>query len=304
MKLRRILAPVDFSEPSKRALAHAFAVAAKEGAEVTVLNACALPPYVAPSVALKLARGEGSVTASDLARSSAAEAMSALLAEVHPPEGVSVTESIEIGIAVDVIQKLMPSFDLVVMGTHGRTGLDRFFLGSVANKVVREATVPVMTVHSQTDATYPPAKIVVAVDFSDCARAALGAASDVANRFGSELSLIHAIPNVPALQGAELFVVTAGGEAVEPYYAMARSHALNEMNVFLTGKLSGHMKNSMVDFGQPADVILDHAKKVGADMIALGTHGRKGLARIGIGSVAERVIRRAEIPVLIVHHAG
>lgn len=301
MKLRRILAPVDFSDPSRRALAHAFAVGAKTDAEVTVLHACTLPPYVAPSVALKMARGDSPVTASDLARSAAAESMTKLLADIPPPKGSRVSQSIEIGIAFEVIQAMLPDFDLVVMGTHSRTGIDRLFLGSVTNKVVRESTVPVMIVHADGDPIFPPKRILVGVDFSDCAKAAMDAASELSDRFGSELSLVHAIPHVPALQGAELFVVTAGGESTEPYYDMARAHALEEMNLFLTGKLEGHLEQSAVGFGQPSDVILDRAQEIDADMIAIGTHGRTGLARIGIGSVAERIIRRARIPVLVIH---
>lgn len=298
MSVGRILAPVDFSDSSRRGLKYAFAAAKAWNATVEVLHASSLPPYVPTTVALSLARGSGSVTVEDLARAQAKEQMDQLLAGV-PHDGVIVSPIVDYATPFDAIKAHSAGVDLVVMGTHARTGIDRIFLGSVAEKVVRSLDKPVITVHRDSPATFPPQKILVGVDFSNGAKAAFSLASEISAHFGAELRLLHVIAGIPVLEGAEVLVIATAEGAPAPYYQLARKRAALEMEEFLEG--AGRPAFVAVEIGNPAKLILEEAERVGADLIALGTRGRGHLSRLAMGSVAERVVRTSMIPVLTLH---
>lgn len=145
----RILIPVDFSSCSKKALRQALAVGEKFGAVVDILHVWEPPRYVGPDVMLHLPGDNKSLA--DYVRDEAREELETLLAELNVPEDVEVNTLLESGDARRRIIELTESgeYDLIVMGTHGRTGLSRFFLGSVAENVVRRSYCPVLTVRER-----------------------------------------------------------------------------------------------------------------------------------------------------------
>ncbi len=296
----RILAPVDFSEASRRGLSYAFGAAGAYGAPVEVLHACSLPPYVPATLALSLARGEAPTTVQELAFGQAKEEMARMLAAVPHP---SCTPELRVqpGDALDAILERSRDAQLVVMGTHGRTGLDRIFIGSVAEKVVRSSATPVITVHRDSDASFPPRKILVGIDFSGGSRAALRMSAEMARRFGSELHVVHVIAGIPSLGETEILVITTAQGAPEPYYELARSRAAAEMRDFLAGEVEIEASRSSVEIGDPGRLIVEAAERLDADLIALGTRGRGHLSRLAMGSVAERVVRWSQRPVLTLH---
>jgi universal stress protein A len=134
-------------------------------------------------------------------------------------------------------------------------------------------------------------RILVPIDFSEDSLHALGSARDLARRFDSELLLLHVIAPIDLITVSEVF----------EEQRRAGDAALTRIGADL--RAAGQRFRVMVEAGVPARVIVDAAKRNGADLIVLGTHGRTGLAHMLIGSVAEKVVRTASCPVLAVRRA-
>lgn len=145
--LKRILVPVDFSPCSRAALEYAAFLSEQVGASIEVLHIWALPRYIGPDVALQ-AFGERWSTLAEYARASAAKEMEEFLTPLQRQGSISIKGKIESGEPYSRILSLTKDhkFDLIVMGTHGRTGLGHVFLGSVAERVVRRSPCPVLTI--------------------------------------------------------------------------------------------------------------------------------------------------------------
>lgn len=140
-------------------------------------------------------------------------------------------------------------------------------------------------------------RILVPTDFSDCATKAVRYAAELAEKLGAELVLLHVVPDT----------VLALPDAVMPAPA-----PLSELNVLMEAgksglanlvaalKLEGHSPRQEVRIGAPEHEIPAAAKDLGADLVCVGTHGREGLSRVFLGSVAEQLVRHAPCPVLTV----
>jgi universal stress protein A len=149
LQLGRILVPVDFSPCSRSALEHAVHLAQKLGAEIEVLHVWEPPRYVIPEVTVQMP-GEPQRTLMEFARSEAGKEMEGFLADFEGEGQPRVSGRLASGDPTEAIIDLAESgsYDLIAMGTHGRTGLSHLFLGSVAEKVVRRAKCPVLTIRS------------------------------------------------------------------------------------------------------------------------------------------------------------
>jgi nucleotide-binding universal stress UspA family protein len=147
-QVNRILVPVDFSEHSQRALVEALAMAAIYGAEVTVLHVWEPPGVVVPAMAFG-APEEGDPELEVRQR------LDDLVAAVDSPPGVRVEKRLATGVAYATIVEVAEegSYDLVVIDTHGRSGLARFFVGSVAERVCRHAPCPVLVLRAKREAS-------------------------------------------------------------------------------------------------------------------------------------------------------
>ncbi|GAB5541053.1 MAG: universal stress protein [Sandaracinaceae bacterium] len=141
-EIRRILVPVDFSEPSENALDYAIELAAKFGADVQAIHAYQLPVYALPDGAMMAGPEFTTKVTAELQKAleELASRKSGVKLETHLLEGIPYKEVVRMTEELDA--------DLVVMGTHGRTGLKHLLLGSVAERVVRSSKVPVITVPS------------------------------------------------------------------------------------------------------------------------------------------------------------
>lgn len=144
---KKILVPVDFSECSRDALEVAIGWARPFESSITVLHAWQTPHFVSPDLMVSLPNEPGTPFV-DYMGNEARAALESFLSRVHQPEEVEITQRLEIGEAAEVIQQVLDEgrHHLVVMGTHGRRGLERLLMGSVAERTIRMSPVPVLTV--------------------------------------------------------------------------------------------------------------------------------------------------------------
>lgn len=146
--IRNILVPVDFSPSSKLAIEYALMFAERYSATVRILHSWEVPAYVRPD--LTVWSGQLSSTLSDSVKLAAEQAMNEFVRNAQVADRKDVTTEIVEGQPYAMILSALETgtYDLVVMGTHGRTGLSHFVLGSVAEKVVRHSQQPVLTVRA------------------------------------------------------------------------------------------------------------------------------------------------------------
>lgn len=286
---RRILCPVDFSDCSRHALDHAAALARTYGSRLTILYALQPVAYAAePLLAAALVP-----TPEDRARIE--EDLRALAAGVS--EGVQVDPLIVDGSVVPSVleQATALSADLIVLGTHGRRGFERFLLGSTTERLLRRADVPVITVPPRAPDVAPTEsivfrQIVCAVDFSSSSLAALQLATDLARQMGAHLTLVNVLEPMPIPDSLTL----AGGGPMDFENAAkaaneARLHQVAPDDVPVT---------EVVVLGKPYREVLNQAAAVRADLIVMGVHGGAVALPGFLGSTTNHVVREAGCPVL------
>jgi nucleotide-binding universal stress UspA family protein len=203
-------------------------------------------------------------------------------------------------------------YDLVVMATHGRSPLSRFWLGSVADEMLRHATLPLLLVRpgdEEPKLTEEPdlGRIVLPLDGTELAERIVEPAATIASLMpGSELVLVRAIRPV-TLFDASPAMAESGVEAahlvMEAEAMQAKSQ--HDAETYLAGvahrlearglKVTTHV----VVEDKPAEAILHEAEGERAKLIAMETHGRSGLARLFLGSVADKVLHSAHVPILV-----
>lgn len=190
--------------------------------------------------------------------------------------------------------------DLVVMGTHGHRGVRRLLLGSAAEEVVRKAPCPVVTVGRGTTAPeeMEGGTMLVPVDFSEQRFKVMAHAREIAMAYGMDLALLHVVevtrvPDAYGVYGSPPDSGVLVDRAEEVLDAEAES--LRERGIDVALDVRG---------GHPAAEIIDVAEKRQAAFITIATHGRTGLERMLMGSVAEKVLRQAPCPVCLIKSFG
>jgi len=185
--------------------------------------------------------------------------------------------------------------DLVTMATHGRSGLGRLFLGSVAESVVRRLTVPVLLVRGEPSAE-PGAigRILVPLDGSEASEAVLAVVAGLAGPFDFTIDLLHVVE--PLTPAALAEVGSQADELLRRRYAEAETDLAR-----LAGRLEarGLRVRWTARLGLAAEAIQEYADREKIGLIAMTTHGRSGLGRLFLGSVAEQILRAARVPVLL-----
>ncbi len=186
--------------------------------------------------------------------------------------------------------------DLIVLGTHGRTGLRHVLLGSTAERVLTMALCPVLTIRKHEEVEGHDVKkpiqfkqIAVPIDFSDCSLDAVGYGVQIAKKFDASLILLHSLE--PLSYGIDL---TFGHTAEQNRQQIVTRLKLVADEV----QSQGVSVRTVIRGGLPADSILDFIDSSDCDLVVMGTHGRRGLSHLVKGSVAEAVLRRASCPVL------
>jgi nucleotide-binding universal stress UspA family protein len=300
IELQRILCAVDFSGFSRRALDHALSIARSYGSTVTALHVVAPAPavvagaYFGSEVAppIMLPTMDAATATRELERLVTSEQVPGVKVETLVTEGSEVYREI-------LAQADHLDANLVVIGTHGRTGFERLFLGSTAEKVLRKGRRPVMTVppkapDAMASGPVPFARIVCGVDFSRSSRIALDYATSLAQQNNAALALVHIIETHP------LYADFAPPAAIDLHawveQATSRLHQLVPDPVRATCSIA-----ELVREGTPHQEILGFAQEVAADLIVLGVRGRRAADLLFFGSTTHHVIREARCAVLTVH---
>lgn len=293
MALTTIIAGCDLSVPSDQALERAIGIALLHRAKIVLVHAQANDAPVA-EVDNKLLAQLGEVSAA--VRAEEAIRLGEKLAEVQ-----------SLGLRAQVISRVGPPdevlagaahderAELIVVGTHGHSGVTEFLLGSVANATIRRAPCDVLVVRGEA-LQAPFSRPLVATDFSPAAGKALVNATQVIAP-GTRLAVVHAWQLPAGSWGATLL-----GQARFPWstvrdavLAGARTQADK-----LVAEHRGVFEVELVQ-GSPAQVLTETSERGGYDLIVVGAHGNRGFRRLLLGSVAESTARHAHCSVLVVH---
>lgn len=286
----KILVPYDFSDPSRQAVVWAshFGLAFKSILEVfhaltddELLHDIRKPP--------------GNKDFLDHVRDQVIDDVNRYVKDLLLPGDrvARLTTRVERGrpahLILETIQKTKP--DIVIQGTHGRTGLKRVLLGSVAENIIRHSPVPVMTVRNSTK--WPVRKILLPIDFMEYADPSLDFATGLCRALDATLELFHVL-NLP-----DFFAVpTEINEAtVADFRDRIEAHAKLELDRLIT-RHPGVRMNSQIATGPVVEEILTRAEQTQTDLLILPTHARAGLSHLVMGSVAEQVARYATVNVL------
>ena len=190
---------------------------------------------------------------------------------------------------------------LIVMATHDRVGPDRWLHGSVAETVVHRATMPVMLVRGnfRNNFTRQAPVLVLSLDGSDTAEAALPTARTLARAIGAKIVLVGVVPNPGQLvAGVGGAIVAYAGEDFDRLEAEAKAYLETSLAEL---RADGLLAEAVVRYGDPAGEIAAAANELPAAAIVMATHGRAGVTRMVIGSVAGGVLHHAAVPVVLVH---
>jgi nucleotide-binding universal stress UspA family protein len=295
--VKRILCPIDFSDASGHVIDQAVAFAGWYNAAILGLHVCT--PLVVPTMTMGPIEGTPQI---DLDR------MQAQLRRAFEP---AVRRAVDVDVAVDTGQPAaeilrraasLPA-DLIVMGTHGASGFERLLLGSVAEKVLRKARCPVLTVppHAQATSTLPFKRLLCALDFSDPSLAALWFACSLARESGARLTILHVIEwpwtEPPAPSARELPREQA--EALAEFRRYLEASAMRRLETIVPDSLApGLPPDAMVRHGKAYVEVLRAAVETRADLIVAGVHGRNAIDLAFLGSTTNHLVRHATCPVL------
>jgi nucleotide-binding universal stress UspA family protein len=292
--VERILLATDFSQCAARAQEYALFFAQTYSAKLDILHVLEFQPGMDPeyhinTLYLEELRKDAARQLEEFVRRAAQQGLTATQREVLGIPSQRINEAAEEAHA-----------DLVVLGTHGRTGLEHILLGSTAERVVKGAPCPVLTVRLAREreamaGRTPPSiqRILVPVDFSDCSMEAWEYALQVAKQFQATVTLLHVIE--PVSYGLDFTLSHSKDERKMRERLETR---LLDMAGLL--KSQGVRGRHVLRGGTPSDSILECVRQERSDLIVMGTHGRRGVSHFVSGSVAEAVLRRAECPVLTV----
>jgi nucleotide-binding universal stress UspA family protein len=300
MELRNIITGTDFSEASLEAVRVAGRIADGSGASLTLAHVIARAPEVPAATPLAIAGSVDLVTLAaaqdrrllEGAERHLAERRHTVLAGLPDVQTRMLFHSSVAAGLLDLSDA--EDVDLLVVGSHGRTGLDRILLGSVAERVVRHASCPVLTVRGVVDQGAFPRRIVAATDFSSQSMTGVDLAAAWASEFDRPLSVVHVYDTTPLWP----FTVPAEQASLDEVQAPLQ-RALEQLH---QERLGGSVNVTMrlLASDSVAGGLCGHAEEDDVDLLVLSTLGSSGLKRLVLGTVAEKVVRHAPCCVLTV----
>jgi len=295
-QIQNVLLPVDFSQPSKKAFRYALALAVQFRARLVIA-------HVVPSLtAFDYGTRERTQELESMAIASAKKS----LQEIIPADYRDRVHFTPLTVVGDVREELLriihdEKIDFVVMGTHGRRNIERFFLGSTTEHMLRKVSVPVLTVsrispdhEALTTGPMPIRRIVYAADLSEGVETGLRYAAELARNFCAELILLHVID---PLEAGQWGIDAPGSLPFDLSAIQAMACERLQQAIQKTG-CSNIRTSVFVDEGIPHNTIIRFADDMKADLLILSLRHKSLLERVMLGKTAERVIRASHIPVL------
>lgn len=270
--MKKILIPTDFSNHAEYALKVAAQIARKNNGEIILLHMLELPHEGSDAIS----KGHD-IPELMFFKNAALNKLDELM-DADYLEGITVSKVIQFEMAFEGILNIsrINNIDLIIMGSHGASGYKEMFIGSNAEKVVRNSEVPVLIIKKEQGA-FNVNQFVFASDFADEAKKPFEKAVEFANKFGATLHLV--MINTP-----NNFMSTSASQAT----------INNFVRDFQINKFETHIYNEAnVEKG-----ILNFANSINADLIGMSTHGRKGLAHFFNGSISEDLVNHASRPVI------
>lgn len=302
---RRVLASTDLSEPADEAIRQASAWATAEGSR---LGVCYVLPELMPNAVLFPQHAAGNaIDMLDLERR-AHRAVTDRAAALTGRAGDGFDVFVEVGSDYAQVVRCAQAYeaDLVVVGSHGRSGVARVLLGSVSEKIVHYAASSVLVARAHGG----PECIVVATDLSDASRSALVTGAREAARTGARFVVAHAVDisaKSELLVAGYIFgtppqpLAPEALEQVKQAGLAALQAEIDKAGIEKDPAVAGRVKvDKHIVLGPPGVAIATYAEEIGASVVVVGTHGRTGLERLTLGSVAEKIVRLAKCSVLVV----
>ncbi len=301
LKFKNILFPTDFSRCADQALTHAVYLAEKYQATLHLIHAVTLfkdQPGLLNNVfsetekMIRTIEDKAELELDSAAQNLANNDMKIITSQIR---AISAAPAI-----LDYASQ--NDIDLIVMGTHGRRGIEHMLLGSVAEEVVRVADCPVFTIREAKE-VIPISlfkKILVPIDFSDHCRKALLYAKDIAEFYNATLQLLHIIE-----------------DTIHPAYSLSGKSSIFDLipgimddckirmeKMTEEAKIDKEKSEIFIKGGKPAPDIIQFAKDNKSDLVVIATHGLTGFEHFLLGSVTEKVARRCTCPVFTVNSFG
>jgi nucleotide-binding universal stress UspA family protein len=296
LPIRTILVPIDLSDESYRALEFALPLAQRFGATVHVVHV-----YEGARQLSSIATAPGLFSDGEIARRVSKEARRRGGGAPHP-RNCHVRSGKPFREVVAAAEELKA--DLIVIATHGHGGLKHLMLGSTAEKTVRYARCPVLVVRQAARGPIKTAmegivleRILVPVDFSECAKEGARYASAFGTKVGADLLLMN-VTHIADFTASDPNVVPPEGPELVESARLAAEDELDKMVNFLP--LTGILADTEVALGTPIEMLVERTKKPDVDMVIMSSHGYTGLRHVVLGSIAEQLVRQAHCPVLVV----
>ncbi|MGA2160597.1 MAG: universal stress protein [Methanoregula sp.] len=277
---KKILIPTDGSNDTRAAITFALGMGKITGAEVTAMCVNDVTNYAIP--------WDASAPDTDSPHYKACENAVRTVADRGAQMGVDVRTLVVTGIPIREIIDASKNYDLIVMGTAGRAGVSLMLLGSVAQKVIRFASCPVLVIRGDQPGGLACHRILIPTDGTSITRTAITHGLEMARAFNAEVTALsvssgRSIP-LPLRRNAEQITPDAARKAVDSVADMGRGLGIVVKPVVVTGSVANEIIRA----------------SAGQDLLVMGTAGRTGFEYLRLGSVAEKTVRHARCPVLVV----
>lgn len=272
--MKKILVPTDFSPLAENALKVAAKIAKKHDGEIFLLHLLDLPlDLIDPTKGSASSDLPESIFFMKLAHQRFTKAM-----KKEYLEGIKVHETVEFNEAFDGIMKVSKKYecDLIVMGSNGADGLKEVFIGSNTEKIVRYSEIPVMVIKSETQ-EFQAKRMLFATNLALETTGSYNKAVQFSKKMEIEMFTI--------------FINTVGKFRTS-------DHIEGQIEKFKDAIQNPDLKIIVRNDKNTEDGILNYAEKIDANIVGIGTHGRKGIARLLNGSLSEHVVNHAKLPVV------
>ena len=293
---KKILVPLDGSALAEKALPVAIHLARQMQSELTLLSVAQQEP-----IAVAESMGYGLWVPNETLpeiRKGLEDYLSRTI-EKYKTANVPMSQQLEVGDEAGEIVDTAVSqqFDLIIMSTHGRSGISRWLMGSVTEKVLHQAPCPLLILRDDT----LPEHILITLDGSELAETALIPGLALAVGLGADVTLLQVLEGSLPAMNADSWMENEQADVgdTQEKEQKQRDNATTYLQM-IADRFSHHDLKTAVPYGKPAEAILSYAESIPNSLIAIATHGRSGLARWVFGSVAEKVVRGTTGPVLVI----